>query len=272
MTKKITTVVLFLLTTFQTYAQTAVALIGEGIELYDQGKYTEAVDKYKQSYQLDSNSIVLFSEMAMTYLALKDFINTENICKRAIDKFPGDKGLRNIYTTYGNSFDDRQRPEEALRIYTEGLNKFPGSYMLYFNKGITEYNLKREYDARISFQNTLKLNLKHASSYYYLAIIEDDFGNRIPAILAFSRFLILEPKGKRAGKILPYLTNKVNNMYYQVKTGNTIATRSSAKTRTDTTADSFEKMEFGILSIEATSALLPEKNKKSELEKFEMRS
>lgn len=60
-------------------------------------------------------------------------------------------------------------------------------------------------------------------------------------------------------------------MYYQQKTGNSIATKSSAKTRTDTTADSFDKVEFGILSIETASSLFPENEKKTDLEKFETR-
>src|SRR4051812_3383434 len=114
MTQKVAITVLLFLSTFQIAAQTnnASVLIDEGVALYDQGKYIEAIDKYKESYQLDSNSIVLFSEMAMTYLALKDFIHTESICQQAMNKFPDNKGIKNIYTTYGNSFDDRQKPEE----------------------------------------------------------------------------------------------------------------------------------------------------------------
>jgi tetratricopeptide (TPR) repeat protein len=274
MTQKITITILLFLTTFQTFAQTdkVAALIDEGIALYDQGKYAEAIDKYKESYKLDSNSVVLFAEMAMTYLALKDYDNTESICQRAITKFPDNKGLKNIYSTYGNSLDDRQKPDEALKIYIEGISKFPDYYMLHFNKGITEYGLKRNYEARTSFQNAIKSNPKHASSYYYLGIVEDNFGNRIPAILCLSRFLILEPKGQRAEKILPYLTKAVNNMYYQQKNGNSTATYSSAKARTDTTASSFEKVEFGILTIETTSSLFPENEKKTDLEKFETRT
>ena len=89
MTQKIVITTLLFLTTFQTFAQTdkAATLIDEGVALYDQGKYAEAIEKYKESYKLDSNSIVLFSEMAMTYCALKDFANTESICQRAIINF-----------------------------------------------------------------------------------------------------------------------------------------------------------------------------------------
>ena len=273
MTKKITLTLGVFLLALTSFGQTdkAVLLIDEGVELYDKGKYSEAIVKYKESYKLDSNNVVLYAEMAMTYLALKDYINTELICQKAIIKFSDNNGLENIFTTYGNCLDYQQKPEESLTIYNEGISKFPNYYMLHFNKGITEYNLKRYYEARSSFQNAIKLNPKHASSYYYLGILEDNFGNRIPSYLCLSRFLILEPKGIRAANILPYLTKEVNNMYYQEKKGNSIETYSSAKNRTDTTANSFDKVEFGILSIETMSSLFPESKEKSALEKFEVR-
>ena len=77
--KKIIIVIAFISFFFNiSFAQIdkAPKLIEEGVALYDKGKYAEAIEKYKESYQLDSNSIVLFSEMAMTYLALKDFIHS----------------------------------------------------------------------------------------------------------------------------------------------------------------------------------------------------
>ena len=266
--------VLLFLTTFLNFSQTdkATTLIDEGVSLYDQGKYTEAIDKYKESYKLDSNSVVLFSELAMTYLALKDYANTENACKSAISKFANSKGLENIYCTLGNSLDERQSHEEALKTFSEGISKFPDYSMLYFNKGITEYNLKRYYAARTSFQNTIRLNPQKASSYYYLGIIEAYFENRIPAILTLSRFLVLEPKGKRAEVILPYLTKKVNNMFYQQKTGDSIAIYSSAKTRIDTIKSSFLKVEENLLILATTSAIPGiGKEGETEIEKFKIK-
>ena len=266
--------VLLFLTTFLSFSQSdkATTLIDDGVALYDQGKYTEAIDKYKESYKLDSNSVVLFSELAMTYLALKDYVNTEKTCKRAISKFANGKGMENIYCTFGNSLDERQNHEEALKTFSEGISKFPNYFMLYFNKGITEYNLKRYYAARTSFQNAIRLNPKKASSYYYLGIIEAYFENRIPAILTLSRFLVLEPKGKRAEVILPYLTKKVNSMYYQQKTGDSTAIYSSAKARIDTIKSSFLKVEENLLILATTSAIPGiGKEGETEIKKFEIK-
>jgi tetratricopeptide (TPR) repeat protein len=263
---------LFLFSVFQSAAQNEKArtLITEGVDLYDQGKYEDAIGKYKESMNLDSSNIVVYSEMSMTYLALHDFNHTEGLCRRAILKFPGNEILQNIYSNYGNSLDERKEPEQALKIYTEGISKFPAYYMLHFNKGITEYGLKRMYAARTSFQNAIKCNPKHASSYYYLGILEDDFENRIPAVLALSRFLILEPKGERAAKVLPYLTKKVNSLYLHEKVGSSVTTSSSARKRTDTTENSFRGLDAS-LSIFSTMSSIPgmEKEGQTEVDKFE---
>jgi tetratricopeptide (TPR) repeat protein len=246
----------------------AEALFDEGTALYDQGKYAEAIDKYKESYKLDSNNIVLFSEMAMAYMALQDFPNTEYICQKAINKFPNDPDLKSIYSTYGNSFDKREKPEEALKIYEQGLAKFPKYYMLYYNKGISEFNLKKHYDARVSFQASIKLNPTHAGSYFHLSVVEDYFENRISAILCLARYLVLEPKGKRTERILPYFTKKVNELYYRAKKDGVTIVKITQKNRFDKDPYIFEQLEQGILDIETKLLSTPEVQGQPDYEKL----
>ncbi len=265
-------VAMFFLHSFLSFGQNAkaTALLNEGVALHDQGKYTEAIDKYKASYQLDSNNVALYSEMAMTYSALKDFENAGTICEKAIARFPGSPTLKMIYSNYGNSLVERQKPEEAIKIFDEAIRKYPDYYMLPFNKGITEYHLKKPYAARACFEDAIKLNPKHASSWYYLGVVEDAFGNRIPAVLDFSRFLILEPKGPRADQILPFLTRKVNGLYYLEKKGEETFTYNSAAKRTDTSANGFVEAESGLKAYVELSATPSLSNRtQTELDKFE---
>jgi len=155
-------------------------------------------------------------------------------------------------------------------LFGEGISKYPDYYMLRFNKGITEYHLKKPYVARACFEDAIRLNPNHASSFYYLGVVEDAFGNRIAATLAFSRFLILEPKGQRAEQILPFLIKKVNGMYYQEVKDNITSTNSSAPKRTDTSANGFTKVESALSAyVEISSLPGLSGRKQSELDKFE---
>jgi tetratricopeptide (TPR) repeat protein len=230
-------------------------LIDEGISLHDQGKYKEAIEKYGQAYKLDTTSLMALYEMSFSYLALKDYEETERLCKEAINKFPDSKLLKQVYANYANCLDQKGEPLKAIEIYKVGLGKFPDYYSLWFNKGITEYNLENHYDAINSFQKSIKLHPSHPSSWYYLGVVENNIGNRISAILALSRFLIIENKGARTEKISPFLVRKVNNLYYQKKNGKSTSIYSSAKSRIDTVPDIFSEIETNLSMLETTSSI-----------------
>ena len=150
--------------------------------------------------------------MGYSSYMLKDYDGTILLCKKAIHRFPDSKTLKQVFTLYTNTLDVAENPREAIDVYDQAISKFPSHYMLHFNKAVTAYGLKDYYEARIAFQASAKLNPRHASSVYYLGVIEDIFGNKISAILALSRFMILEPEGERAKRILPFLTNQVNKL------------------------------------------------------------
>jgi tetratricopeptide (TPR) repeat protein len=260
--KTLATLFLMVLCTLKLAAQTdAENLIKQGVALYDSGKFEEAIAKYKQSYAIDSNSAVLFSEMSMTYLQLQDYATAESLCKRAFDHFAGASALKYIYDTYASCLDEQGKTQEALAAYNKGISLYPGFFELYFNKAITLYNLKKPYEARTNFQMALKLNPDNTSSYLYLGFIEDGFGNRIPAIVCYSAYLLRRPEGEKAKKLLPYFITKVDSLYYYVKTGSSTATMSSAGPRSDTTAYDYGTVESAMTLYYAMAAIEPEKDK-----------
>lgn len=233
----------------------AKTLIDEGLKLHNQGEYKKAIKKYEKAYKLDENSLVALYEMSFSYLSLKNYAKTEELCQEAIKKFPNSKLLKQVYSTYGNSFDMSGNSKKAIEIYSKGIEKFPDYYSLWFNKGIAEYNIEDFYSSRNSFQNSIRLNPNHPSSCYYLGIVENNMGNRISAILALSRFLIIENKGQRAEKISPFLLKKVNNLYYQKEEGKSTLIYSSAGARLDTIPDIFKEIESNLNILETTSSI-----------------
>ena len=169
--------------------------VDEGINLHDQGKFNEALTKYEEALILDKNNLYALTEKAMTLNASKKFEEAVSICKDAFQYHP-DKNLKNVYVTYANSLDHLKKVDEAIKIYDEGLKKYPSYYQLHFNKGITLANAKKTNEAIISFQNALQSNPNHSGSYNAIAILEQE--NRIVTILASSRYLTLDNKSARA--------------------------------------------------------------------------
>lgn len=169
--------------------------VNEGVSLHDQGKYNDALAKYDEALNLDKNNLLALSEKAMTLNASKNYSEAINVSILAIKSHPNED-VKNVYVSYANSLDHLNQIDKALKIYDEGLNKYPKYYQLHFNKGITLVNAKEVDKAITAFQNAIKLNPNHTSSYNALAVLNQQ--NRIPSILASSRYLILDNKSARA--------------------------------------------------------------------------
>lgn len=180
-------------------------LVNEGVALHDKGDYVGAIDKYSKALELDKDNLLALSEKGMSLNSAGKYDEAIKLSKQAILDH-SNKDLKNIYVNYANALDHLKRTEEALMIYEEGIQKYPNYYQLYFNKGICYINLNRYSDAILCFQKSLTVNPKHASSLNAIGILETK-NSRIPAILAFSRFLIVEPQTSRSKKNLENLQN-----------------------------------------------------------------
>lgn len=180
-------------------------LVEEGIPYHDKGDFEGAINKYDKALELDKNNVFALSEKAFSLLSLKEYDKTITICKSLIESNPNDDILKTIYVTYGNALDGQNKTDKSIEIYSEGISKFPDYYQLYYNKGVTYASVKKNDEAIKCFQNALLKNPKHASSNNGIGRLEKARGNRIPAILAFCRFLIIEPQTNRSKENLASL-------------------------------------------------------------------
>ena len=172
-------------------------LVDEGIIDHDKGDFNAAIAKYDKALTLDKDNLLALSEKAYSLTALQKYEEALAICQQAIATHPGDDKLRMVYVTQGNSLDALKRPEESIKVYNDGIQQFPDFYLLYFNKGITLSN-NNTADALVCFEQAVMLNPNHASSHNAIARLLMDDGKKIAALLAYSRFLTLEPKSRRA--------------------------------------------------------------------------
>ncbi|SKC11488.1 TPR repeat-containing protein [Soonwooa buanensis] len=242
--------------------------INEGIELHDAGKYDEAISKYNEALALDKDNSFALTEKAMTLESAKKYDEAIEISKRVIQLYPNEDN-KTVYITYGNALDHSGKPDLALKIYDEGLKKYPNYYQLYFNKGITLFNSKKNEDAIKAFQNATKLNPNHTSSFNALAVLNSS--NRIASILASSRYLALDNKTARAKGNLEAIISLMKRGVSK-QGDNSISLSIDEKTLNQVNAKKKLENDFStadmVLSMSAALDF-DEKNKnKSEIEKF----
>jgi len=274
MKKQILLVILPLLCYTATFGQQkdeAEKLVKEGIVYHDKGDYEGAVAKYNKALQLDKDNLFALAEKAMSLTSLQKYEESIQVCQTAMEKHKGED-LRMVYVTCGNAYDGLKETDKSIEIYDEGIEQFPDFFLLYFNKGITLSNIQKYDDAILCFQKSASLNPEHASSHNALGRLLFMSGKRIPALLAYSRFLILEPNSKRASENLANLQKIMRGNVE--KTGeNSIKINISPDMLSDTTANgkpaenSFASTDL-ILAMGAALDYDDKNKNKSETEQF----
>ncbi|MDF7815912.1 glycosyltransferase family 41 protein [Hymenobacter sp. YC55] len=242
----------------------ATELIAEGVKLYDTGRYEAAVFRYQQALALQPNNVVAKAELAMTLHQLGKYEEAVSQCREAL-ALPGKSGP-NLYATYANSLDALQRSEEAEQVYKQGLEHYPNYFLLLYNLGVTQHSLHKTQEAQRSFQQAVQANPGHASSNLSWGLSMLDQGNRIPAILALSQFLLLEPNSKRSAENLARLHTLMQQGIEQKEGGATVLSISTEqveaakkpKKGSKQGADNFASKEMMLTLLGVVNELPPE--------------
>lgn len=226
--------------------------VKEGYKLHKAQKYDKAIKAYTEALEADKNNLLALSEMAMTYIAIKDYKQAIKLCKKAIAKNANSNELANVYVQLGTAYDLAGKGKKAVKLYNKGIELFPSYYMLYFNKGITQMGLKDFKSSLMSFQTSAQENPEHPSSHYYIGLIEDKLNHKIPAIMALSRFLVLENNSKRSAYASLFIRRLVGNSMSKNKYGGITINMSSLKEKK---YDDFSMIEM-MMSISAANQLV----------------
>lgn len=178
--------------------EAAEELVKEGVAYHDKGDYEGAVKKYDEALLLDKDNLLALAEKGMSLNYLKKYEESIESCEKAMTLYKGQDELRMVYVTCGNSYDGLNKTDKSLEVYDEGLSFYPEFFLLHFNKGITLAGVKKYDEAILCFQQSVKYNPNHASSHNALARMLYVQRKKVAAILAYSRFLIIEPQSERA--------------------------------------------------------------------------
>ena len=136
-------------------------MLQEGVVLHDAKKYDEAIVKYQSILTENPDCTAAMYEMAMTLYAKGEkekALELANIgAKNISDELPL------FYVTMANVVDDKGKPQEAIKIYKEGLKLLEGEKRFHrdraslsYNLGVTYVQQKNYNDARASLKSAVK--------------------------------------------------------------------------------------------------------------------
>lgn len=187
----------------------AKALINEGIELHDAGKFDQAIEKYKQALQADPENATAMYEIANTLYTLKNY----DEALKHLDKLVKIHASGDAYSMFGNIYDDLKQPDKAIDFYNKGIKEFPDFQMLHFNLAIAYARQGKYPEANTTVMRALELDPGHASSHRLYGMISKQLGNDAATVMACSNFLLLEPKSQRSQAVYNTLKTTIDSKF-----------------------------------------------------------
>ena len=156
---------------------TANEYFGRGNKLYDEKKYTEAIDEFSKAIQLDPHYKQAYTNRGVAYHDLKKDDEAFRDYNKAIQFDPNNK---QAYYNRGNAYDDLGKYDDAIRDYNYAILLDPNNKQAYYNRGLAYYDLGKYDEAIRDYNKAILLDPKYALAYnnrgytYYLLGKYDD--------------------------------------------------------------------------------------------------
>ena len=172
-------------------------LIKKGIELHDERDYKQAIEAYKEALEIDPNSMLATYELALSYLALRDYDNASKLSKDVINS-KDEKLLSAAYRVKSQALVEKGKTDEAIALLENAIKIIKNDYNLHFNLALNYFN-KGDLDKTIfHVDNALNLDKFQSGAYLLSAYALSDKDIWVQSILSFQFFLLNEPNSHRS--------------------------------------------------------------------------
>ena len=175
-------------------------LIRDGVTQHDRGNYDAAIRRYEEVLGENPNNVSALYEMSFSYSMKNDYRKALELAYRGA-QFKSDL-LPAFYVQIGNNLDQLGEAEKSVKAYKAGIKLMPGMAMLHYNLAVTYRNMGKLDDARKTVKHAITVDPDHSGSHAVLAGLWHEGRYKTPTLLAASRFLVLEPRSKRAPGVL----------------------------------------------------------------------
>jgi tetratricopeptide (TPR) repeat protein len=177
----------------------ASALLRAGDASYAQGKLDEAIAQYENALKESPESVAAMSQLADSYFQKKEYQKALDIASKGVE-YKADTWLPLLYTTMGNTLDVVGQGQKAAEMYNKGLALSPNAGILHYNLAMTQLGtLKDPAQARATLKRGAMADPNYPGIHFQLALSFAGDDLKTPALLAMSRYLVLDGAAPRAG-------------------------------------------------------------------------
>lgn len=136
-------------------------LLGQGVELHDEGRYDEAIKLFNKALKIDPKNATAIYEKAYTLYCQGKKADARKLLEKGIKTAEGDKFA--MYELLGTVYDVEGEPLKAIETYELALNEYDGIQLnqlasISYNLGIAYYSAHDKYEDKDYTYLTKALN------------------------------------------------------------------------------------------------------------------
>jgi tetratricopeptide (TPR) repeat protein len=170
----------------------------EGVQASRGGNHDAAIEKFQAAAKLSPQCFDCYYNIGVAYMAKKDEKQAEAAWLKALElKADYAEALNALATLYNN----QKRFEEATAMGTKAAQAgggSGGSADAVFNQGVILWNQGKIAEAKVKFEESIKLNPNLAEAHYQLGMALLNEGKLAEAVTSFETYVKLAPEGQYA--------------------------------------------------------------------------
>jgi len=175
-----------------TFVYDSDAFMAEGIRLYDEEKYEDAI---KQFNKIDKNDPQFYNAQYEKAISLA--AGTDKEAAKAFYEDSFNKGYMNeepsFYMAYGSFLSDQKEYENSEKMFLEALKLYPNNSILLYNLALL-YIRKDDNQKSVDYlKKAITINPNHAGSHYLIGLLALEDGRVTEGTMALLAYLTLAP-------------------------------------------------------------------------------
>ena len=168
----------------------------EGVTASRAGQHDAAIEKFQAALVISPACFDCQFNIGVALMAKKDEKAAEEAWKKAIEMKPDyAEALNALSTLYNN----QKRFDEAAAMSAKAASGGgAGGADATFNQGIILWNQGKIAEAKVKFEETIKMNASHSDAHYQLGMALLNEGKLTEAVTEFETYVKLAPDGQYA--------------------------------------------------------------------------
>lgn len=185
----------------------------------------KAVEYYKEALKLAPNNSDLNYILGLTYMELNSFKTSKTYLEKAIslDKenskavnllaFVNQKIITTVINNAFTSFENKDYVE-AFETLNSGIKEYPNNAQMYYYRALVCDGMGRNAAQIIDLQKAIELDPSYYMSYYQLGLAYEKVRDERSALVAYERFLSVEPDEKELVEEVQKKVLELGKKYY----------------------------------------------------------